>query len=203
MTDYMARLHGVYASGDAWSTGLRISSNQVPDALLTTFSAAWIAAWTDGTHGLSALYHTSTTTTGFTVAALNGSMKEVSKLFLADAHAGTSSDTALPERDAVVVSLRSTYIQKFGRGRMFLPAPVEGIVVTGEYTSAAMTRVKAAITALFAAIQADGSTVFVTNLHALKDGTPPYRKTVITSLMVARKPGSQERRTDRQAPNYV
>lgn len=203
MTDFYAQMHGTYGNGDGWSTGLRITSNQTPDALLTTFSNAWIAAWTNGTYGLNTLYHTDTTTTEYTVAPLDGNMREVTKSVLTSITPGTSSDTALPNDNAIVVSLRSPYIGKSRRGRAFLPAPVEGIVSAGQYTSASMTRVKTAFQSVLTAIQADGSTVFVTNLKPLKDLTPAFRKTVITSILVARKTATQTRRTDREASNYV
>jgi hypothetical protein len=203
MTDYFAQVHGKFASNDVWSFGWRVTSNQTPSAFLTTWSNAWVAAWTDGTHGLDALYNTTTSIQSFSVATLNASMHQTAKVELVSAQPGTSSDTALPDLNAICVSLRSTNIQKHGRGRTFLPAPVEGIVDTGLYTSTAMTRVKAAVTAVRSAITADGSTQFVTNLKALKDGTPPYQKTVITSILVARKPSTQERRDDPLPANYV
>jgi hypothetical protein len=203
MTDYYAQMHGVMPSGDSWSTGLHITSNQSRSALLTTFSNAWIAAWTNGTYGLNTLYFTGTTTTSYSVANLNGTMQQVQKDRLTSVTPGTSSDTALPDQNAIVVSLRSPFIQAYGRGRIYLPPPVEGIVNAGEYTSAAMTRVKTAVQSVFTAIQSDGSTIFVTNMKALKDGTPPFRKTVITSILVSRKPGSQDRRAERELPNYV
>lgn len=203
MTDYYAQVHGKFASGDSWSFGWHITSNQTPDALLTTWSNAWIATWTDGTHGLQTLYNTTTTISYFTVATLNASMKQTAKVELVSAQPGTSSDTPLPDEDAVLVSLRSPSIQKHGRGRTFLPAPVEGIVDTGLYTNTAMTRVKTAVSAVRSAITADGSTQFVTNDHVLKDGTPPYQKTVITYILVARKPSRQGKRQDPLTSNYV
>lgn len=203
MTDYICKLQGTFANGDGWSVGLRVTSNQTEAALVTTWNAAWADAWTNGAYGLDSLYHTDTVTTQTTVATLNGTMHEVTKTVSPFAHAGTSSDTALPNRDAVLVSLRSPSIQKHGRGRMYLPAPVEGIVVSSEYTSAAMTRVKTAIQAVFTAIRADGSTIFVTNLQPLKDGTPAFQKTVITTILVARLPATQRRRTDPDSSNYV
>lgn len=203
MTDYFAQVHGTFADGDVWSFGWHISSNQTPDAMLTTWSNAWIAAWTDGTHGLQTLYKTTTSIANFTVATLNASMKQTAKVELVSAQPGTSSDTPLPDEDAICVSLRSPNIQKHGRGRTFLPAPVEGIVDTGLYTSTAMTRVKTAVQAVRSAVTADGSTQFVTNMEALKDGTPPYQKTVITSILVARKPSRQGRRQDPLTSNYV
>jgi hypothetical protein len=203
MADYMAQMHGTYGNGDSWSTGLRITSNQTESGLLTTFSAAWTAAWTDGVHGLQPLYHTDTATSFYSVATLSGNMHEVTKSVLPSITAGTAADTPLPNDTAFLVSLRSPFVQKWGRGRAFLPAPVEGVLVSNEFTLASATRVKAAFLAVLTAIRADGSTIFVTSLHPPKNGGGQFLKTVITSHIVARKPASQRRRSDPDLPNYV
>lgn len=203
MTDYYTQLHGSFGDGTPWSTGLHITSNQSEASLATTMVNAWFAAWTDTSHGLEALYPTTTSTDTVSVATLNGTMKEVSKTVLAAVNPGTTSGDSLPFRLATLVSLRSPSIQKHGRGRMFLPAMDETFVNADLLTSAAATRVSAAIAELFAAIRADGSTVFVTNKKALKDGTPAYQKTVITSQLVSRKPAGQFRRVKRVPAIYV
>lgn len=203
MTDYYAQVHGTYQDGTTWSFGNHITSSQPIGTLLTTWSNAWTAAWTDGTHGLQTIYPTTTVMQSFTVARLNGSMREVEKVNAASGLAGGSSDSSLPYMLAFLVSLRSNLIQKTNRGRIYLPAPVEGIVVNDVYTSAAATRVRDAIAAAYSAIRADGSTIFVTNMKKLKDDTPAFQKTVITTQKASRKPARQSRRVTKVATIYV
>jgi len=203
MTDYYARTHGHYQNGDVWSFGWHITSGQTLPGLLTTWSNAWIAAWTDGTFGIESLYHTDTVMDGWDVYSLNGIMRATFKDSLVNAQLGTSSDTPLPNRNAILVELQSPSVKKSGRGFSYLPAPVEGIVVNGSYTSVAMTRVKTAVNSVRTAINADGSTVFVFNRLVEKDLTPPFTKTVITSLRVSLKPSTQRRRTDPDVGIYV
>lgn len=206
MTDYYCRAHGTFENGDVWSTGLHITSNQTRTSLLTTFSNAWIAAWTDGTHGLDALYHTDVVMQGWDVYELDAKLKGLFKASLLSAQAGTSSDTPPANEQTTVVEWSAPLINKRGRGFSRLPGLVEGVLVNGSYTSTAGTRVKSAMLSIQAAIQADGSTIFVAPTNVKfppKDGTPLYTKTVLTSLRVSLKPGSAVRRQDPLASVYV
>ncbi len=203
MTDYKAEVHGAYAGGRPWSFGVHITSTQPLSTLATTWTAAVNGAWTDGTHGLQAIYHTDTVVADTTVATLNGTMHETTKQLTPLSLAGTSSDTTLPWEVALCVSLRSGLIQRHNRGRMFLPAFVEGAVTNNIISSTTCTRVRDAIAAMFAAVRADGSTIFVFNRKALVDLTPPFQKTVITSQLVSNKPARQSRRTKSIIPTYV
>lgn len=196
-------MKGRFENGDVWSIDWTVESNQPLSTLLTTWSNAWVSAWTDGTHGLDTLYHTDTSIQSFTVYQLNGIMEGVQRVDLASVQPGTSSDTPLPNRNAILMGKVSALVGKTSRGYSYLPAPVEGIVVNGSYTSASMTRVKAALATVLTAIQADGSAVFIFNRKVTKAGVPPYTKTVVTGLRVSEKVATQRRRTDPEVPVYV
>ena len=206
MTDYYARAHGTFQNGDDWSTGLHITSNQTLSGLLTTFSNAWIAAWTNGTYGLQTLYHTDVVMQGWDVYQLNAVLRGVFKDSLTSAQPGTSSDTAPANEQAVLIEWTSPSIAKTGRGFSYLPGLVEGVLVNGSYTSVAGTRVKTAMQSIKAAINADGSTIFTAPSNPKmppKSGIPLYTKTVLTDLRVSLKPTSQDRRQDANTTIYV
>jgi len=206
MTDYYARAKGTFVNGDDWSTGIHITSNQTLNGLLTTFSNAWIGAWTNGTYGLNGLYHTDVILQGWDVYQLNATLRGVFKAELLNAQPGTSSDTAPANEQAVLVEWTSPSIAKTGRGFSYLPGLVEGVLVNGSYTSVAGTRVKTAMLSILAAINADGSTVFTAPSNPKappKSGVPLYTKTVLTGLRVSLKPSSQDRRQDANTTVYV
>jgi hypothetical protein len=204
VTDYKCTVHGQYPGGRPWSFGVRVTSNQTLAALSTTWNSAVSAAWTDGTHGLQAIYHTTTSVEFTRVAVLNGLQREVQTQITPLVLAGSSSDTSLPWEVAMLVSLRSAYVGKHNRGRFYLPAIVEGVVVDNVIASSTCTRVRDAVAAMLGAIRADGSTIYVVNLKPLKDGiTPAFTKTVITSQLTSNKPARQSRRTKSQTAAYV
>ncbi len=206
MADYYAKVSGVFENGRPWDFGFHISSAQSPDSINTTFSNAIIDMWTSGAHGLQTLYPTTTELGLTTVYTLDAKMRAVEKRFASHALPGTSSIDSLPNLNSTLVSLRGNSTRKTGRGRVFLPAMAEDQVNNNRLIDAAATRTKAAMVALFAAINADGSTFFVTPTdvkHPPKDGTPLYSKTVVTTPLVSKKPARQARRDNKSSPNYV
>jgi hypothetical protein len=205
VTDYYAQVYGQFSTDIAWSFGMHITSAQAESALLTTWSNAWNAAWTDGTHGLQTLYPTTTEITSYSVATLNAIYEQTTKSRLAATHAGTSTDDSLPYLNSTLVSLRSTSVNRHGRGRFFLPAMVETVVNNDVLIDTAVTRTSAAVNAVKTAIQADGSTVFVVDKgqpHAIPP-VPVGPKYVITSWLVSNKPSRQSRRVRKVRPVYT
>lgn len=203
MPDYYAQVIGEYGSTLGWSFGQHITSASAEATLAAAWHDAWGTAWTSGSFGLRTLYPTSTAIVNVTVATLNATMHEVSKTRLALATAGISSTDSLPLQEAVVVSWRGQAIQRYGRGRWFLPALCEDEVNGDVVIDSAATRIKTAVQSVYTAITTDGSTFFVTNKKALKDGTPPYRKTLVTTPLVALKPARQSKRVRRVPTSYM
>lgn len=206
MTDYLVQMHGAYADGMVWSSGLHVTSNQSPDALNTTWSNAVQDFWTSATHGVEIFYPVGTTLDTTTVATLNATMHQIAKKRVPHTLAGTAAGDSLPYQEAILVSLRGDSIQKTGRGRIFLPALEETFVNNNIVTPTTTARIKAAMSAVFAAINADGSTVFVTPTNVKKppkNGVPLYTKTVVTTPLVSNKPARQSRRVSKVAPVYV
>jgi hypothetical protein len=203
VTDYYAQMHGAYAGGIPWSTGVHITSNQSEAALSTTWGNAVQTLWTDGANGIETLYPTSTSLVETSVATLNGTMHEVTKTRTSHLIPGTSTADTLPYQEAIVISLRGNSVRRSGRGRMFLPALAEDQVNSDALITAAQTRLSNAFKALFLSIQADGSTFFVFNRLPLKDGTAAFTKSVVTTPRVSNKPARQSRRVAKIAPSYM
>ena len=205
MTDYYAQVYGKYTTDISWSFGLHITSSQAESALLTTWSNAWHAAWTDSGHGLNLLYPTTTGITGYSVATLNGIYEETSKSRATSTDVGTASGDSLPFLNATLVSLRSTSVSRHGRGRFFLPAMVETSVNADVLDSGDAARTSTAVNSVKTAIQADGSTIFVVDKgkpHAIPP-VPAGPKFVITQWLVSNKPARQSRRVKKVRPVYT
>lgn len=208
MTDYYCQVHGVFDTGETWSTGLHVTSARVPADMLATWTSAINNAWTNASFGLQTLYPVGTKTTKVSVATLNATMREIAKIEDTSVqHAGTATGDTLPFLNSSLISLRSANIQRKGRGRLYLPAMEETFVNDDVVIQSAVDKMKAAWQAVFAAIQADGSTVFVFNRQPTSDKHPPvipaYTKEVITTVLASNKPARQSRRTRRKAAVYT
>lgn len=189
MTSYLARIHGHYASGRDWGTSLHVSSSDTPAVLLTNWAAAVSDWWTNGSHGVNTFYPTSTILDSVDVVTLddatgNQIARTVPQVLTL---AGASSDTGLPDRNSVHISLRGTVIGPGTLGGMRLPAPVEGTVTNGEYTNALVTRMGTAARALLSAVGSDGSVVFIWNRQPTLHKPVAFTKTTMTTAECSSK----------------
>jgi len=209
MTLFTATAHGVYLSGRAWS----FRQHFVSSATLATIEFDWTtaaqAAWTDGTHGLQTLYPTTTvfnttrTYQNLIVAGTPGKIIAVAAAEDGFTHAGTSANDGLPDQNAVLVSLRSATVGPNGRGRTYLPAIDETIVVGDVINSTPATRVTTAMTALRTAMAAAGHVQGVWNdLSTLRDPAIGTTKP-ITSCKTDRVMRTQRRRVRKELASYV
>jgi len=203
MPDYFAQVHGVLPSGRSWSTGRHITSNQTEAELLTTWQNAWTSAWNLATTGLSTVFPAGLSITQFTVATLNGSMRELTKSAADVDLVGTATGDSLPSNSSVVIDWRSNSVQRTGRGRQALPPVAEDMSTLDMLTTTAKNNIKAAMTTVRTAVNADGSTFFVFPTTETKNGTPPFTKTVLTSVSVRDKVGSQRRRYKKEPVSYT
>lgn len=209
MPDYYMQVLGEYTSSLGWSFGQHITSSSSEASLAASWHLAWTGAWTDGSFGLQTLYPTGTAITEVTVATLSASMKELSKTRLALAEAGIASDDTLPFQNSVCVSWRGTNIQRYGRGRWFLPAPIETIINNNVLTNTAATRIKNAVNYVYSQMSAGGNTFFVTNKKDIIDKVthavlvPAFTKQIVTTPFVATKPARQSRRVRKVPSSYV
>lgn len=195
MADYYARIKGHMPSGRGWGTGLHITSTDTASDLLTIWAAQVTSWWTDGTHGLNTLYATGTVIDTVDVATFNGVGQVIARTAPTTLTlAGTSADTALPDRDSAVVTLRGTGIGPGTIGHMKLPPPVEGVVVNGEFTSTFYDRVGVASRALVSGVSADGSQVFIWNREATLHKPTAFTKTIMVTAQGSSKVGMQTSR---------
>lgn len=203
MADYFARIKGHYASGRTWSTGLHITSTDTAATILSNWIAQVTSFWTDGTHGLDTVYATGTVIDTVDVATLNGTMQTVARTAPTTLSlAGTSVDTALPDRNSAVVTLRASGVGPGTIGHMKLPAPVEGTVSGGEFQSTFYDRVGVAARALLSGMTADGSQVFIFNKEATLHKPLAFTKTIMVTAQGSSKVGSQESRVKSVKPSF-
>ena len=203
MTDYAMKVRGRLTSNEAYSWTWNITSLQTPSALVTTLAAGLTDMWNNGTYGLGAQYAPGIRLDEFDVVTLDGAFRETAKLSHTLSLVGTSGDAPLADKTTMVMKKVSTGLRRNQRGFTHLPAPVEGVLSGGLYTTTARNRFTTAMRALLSAITADGSTLFVhTGDAATVGGVPPHTKTVITDVTCSNKPGTQRNRMNKVVGVY-
>lgn len=209
MALYRCVAYGTYLSGRQWSFRQNFSSS----ATLATVEADWfaqvVAAWTDGTHGLQTLYPTTTSllrTRTYSLFLTLGPPILVKASAAAEdpaVHAGTSANDGLPDQNATVVSLRTAGVGVNNRGRTFLPALDETIVVGDVIGSVQATRVSTAMTALRAGMAAAGHVQVIFNDRPTVHDPVTATTKPVTLCETDRVMRSQRRRTRKSPAQYV
>lgn len=202
MADYVCFVRGVLPNGRSWSTERKITSNQAPATLLTTWANAWTSAWNLATTGLGVMYDANTKITEFEVGTLNPSMRKIAKSLDPVSLVGTSTGDPYSANNTVVWTWESTVTQKYGRGNMKLPPPTEAFIDGDVLTAAAGANFKAAAASIQSAITADGSTFFVAPKYTTESGQPAFAKTVLTSVLVREQLGTERKRTKKEQKTY-
>jgi hypothetical protein len=209
MTLYRCVARGIYTSGRTWTFRQNFLSSAVLATVQSDWSAQLVSAWTDGTHGLETLYPTTTVldqARTYQLFLTLGPPIKVKASFSAltnFSHAGTSANDGLPDQDAVVVSLRTAGVGVNNRGRTFLPAIDETIVVGDIINSTPATRVTTAMTALRTGMAAAGHTqVLFNDKPTVLDPVTATTKPV-TLCETDRVVRTQRRRIRKEAAQYV
>jgi hypothetical protein len=179
MTLFRCSAHGVQPSGRPWSISIGHSSSASVSAVESDWAAQVSSAWTNGTHGIETLFPTATvldvtrtdalhlvTISGVDKLRVNGVAQDTLTL------AGTSANPSLPEQNAVLVSERTVFPGREGRGRVHLPAPDVTLVTAGELGTTPTTRVSTAMEALRAGMAAAGHQPVIITYKKTLIGTP-------------------------------
>lgn len=209
MALYRCVAYGIYDSGRTWSFRQNFSSAAVLATVQADWAAQVAAAWTDGTHGLQTLYPTTTVLNKartYQLFLTLGPPILVKASFAAEStftHAGTSTNDGLPDQDATVVSLRTAGVGPNNRGRTFLPALDETIVVGDIIGSTEATRVTTAMTALRTGMAAAGHTQVLFNDRPTVHDPVTATTKPVTLCETDRVMRSQRRRVRKLAAQYV
>lgn len=198
------KVHGRLTSNEPYSWAWGITSTQTPGALVTTMAAALTDMWANGTYGVGSQYSPGIRLDDFDIITLDGTFTETLKLTHTLSLVGTSADAPLSDKSTMVMRKVSPGLKRWQRGFTHLPAPVEGTLVNGLYTSVVRDRFTTAMRAVRTAIAADGSTLYVHTGAAdpLHPTRPAYTKTVIDDVTCSNKPGSQRNRMNKVVGVY-
>lgn len=182
MTLFRATASGVLPDGRIWSFRMHYSSGlsvtQVENDWHTQVDIAWSTAGTP----LKIFYPAGTTLTAtkaeqLLVVAFAGP-PAVSKLRATAVAqnlttiAGTNANPALPDQNAILVSLRNGSPGKENRGRIHLPAPSQNLVTLGKLASTDAANVSTAINGVMTGMIASGHNPVLATYVLSKTGSP-------------------------------
>lgn len=209
MALYRCVAYGVYSSGRTWSFRQHFSSSAALATVQSDWNAQVTALYTNGTYGIETLYPATTVcnlTRTYQLFLTLGPPIKVKAAAAAQntaALAGTSANDGLPDQDAVVVSLRTAGVGVNNRGRTFLPAVDETIVVGDILGSTPATRVTTAMTALRTGMAAASHVQVVFNDRPTVHDPVTATTKPVTLCETDRVIRTQRRRIRKEAAQYV
>jgi hypothetical protein len=163
-------------------------------ASVASVEANWLtamtAAWSTIANPLKALYPAGTVleqtkTEALTIVALPGpparsGLRAAGVSEDNPAIAGTSANPALPDQNAILVSLRGALPGKENRGRIHLPAPDQTLVTAGQLSSTTAGHVTTAIDGVLTSMAAAGNAPVVVTYTASLTGRAVGTTSAIT-----------------------
>jgi hypothetical protein len=203
MPDYRLKILGQYTNGRPWSTRFHVTGSATEPALSAAFSSALTAMWNGGTPAFSSYFSPEVKIIGTLTSTMSPTMKQTTgtptEVFLP----GTGTVGSMAYQTSPLISLRTPQMTRSGRGRSYLPPMDVAQIIDDTMVEATQTAVAAGVETFIGAVKATGVQFFLYNEYTLKDGTPPFTKTIVNYAEVSSKFATQRRRTRKIIPSYV
>jgi hypothetical protein len=203
MANFRCQVFGLLGSTLPWSVHMNFTGSVTEAACETAWKAANEVFWaTDATPFLS-YCNADVSVTAYQSATMNATWHQTTLTRDLVSHSGTNVNDSLPWDSAVVVTFRSSFRQKTGRARWYLPAVAHSHLTSHVYDNAMTTQIASLMGTLRASMSAAGLTQITYNSRILVDGTPAFTTHTISGGDVPNKPASQDRRTSKIVPTRV
>jgi hypothetical protein len=204
MTFFLHTARGTFDDGGFWSFGIQ-SSGSVSEASAESTWAAAVSAFF-GDANVKTYYSTGTTLTQTSTSTASATFRQTTITRTGHSVAGTSTAAQLPTVLGVVATWYTANATRFGRGRIFLPAPAVtalGTGLTGHLDPTVAGNIKTALATLFASMSAGGLTQILYTRKETRSGVPADTTSQVTGRVLQGKIHVQRRRSDKIiAPTY-
>jgi hypothetical protein len=203
MTFFICEATGLLGTSYPWSMRMITEGTASEAASETAWDDAIAAMF--GYSTLLPYIPTTTILTGTSTSTASATFTQTTKTSTTHDSAGTSTSPSLPYHVCEILSLRTAYATRWGRGRVYFPP-----LATNAVASTGGTLLAAAITALADAWEAFftglGSTLSVQILHRrapLSGAVAAYSTTPVNSAFVSNMFDTQRRRADKFVQTYT
>lgn len=199
MTFYLHKANGKFADGGFWSFGLTTSGSISESAAETAWAAAVVAFFTDT--NVATYYSTGAELLQTSTSTASATFRQTTKTATSHTTVGTSTGNQLPTVLGLVVSLYTGNATRYGRGRMFLPAPTTTVLDTapqdGMLTATVGGHIGTAVATWFNSLATAGLTPVLYTRRATRSGIPADTTSQILTRKVQGKLHVQKRRSDK------
>lgn len=203
MAFYLAQVSGLLNASFPWSMNAVLSSNNTESAVSTAFDAAIRGVFTNAT---LAPYIPSTVTVDETsVSTASSEFKQTTKTVVTGSDAGTSSSLALPYHTCEIITFRTAYATRWGRGRWYFPPLATNALAADGFSilAAAQDAMQTAFNAYFAAVGSSYTHQILHRKTTAGDGRSAYTTDQVATVDIPSTFAVQRRRADKLVPTRV
>lgn len=199
MANYLLVAGGELDNAFPWSiTGACVSSESESQVALA-WNTVWASVFGDAT--FAAFIPPMTKFTFSSASTASATLHQTTKTETTDSVAGTSTSPAIAFNSATIITLRTSFATRWGRGRWYFPGLATNALATNgyNYSAAAMTALSNALTSALTTFTAS-AVLSVAHHNVIVGGPAQYSLTSVIGGDVSDQIARQGRRADKRLP---
>lgn len=203
MAFYLLNGSGLLNGSFPWSVNAVCTSNASEATVATVFDGAFRAIFTDA--GLTTYIPTTVEITETSVSTASAEFKQTTKTRTTSTTAGTSTSIALPYHTCEIVTFRTAYATKWGRGRWYLPPLATNALAADGFTilAAAQTDLQHGMNDYFSAVGSTYQHVILHKKATAGSARAAFTTDVVTAADIPSTFSVQRRRADKVVPSRL
>lgn len=203
MAFYLAQASGLLNAAFPWSINFVLSSNNTESAVSATFNTAIRGVFTNAS--LAPYIPTTVNITETSVSTASSQFKQTTKTVVTATTAGTSTSVSLPYQLCEILTFRTPYATKWGRGRLYFPPLATNALGAGGFTilAAAQTAMQTAWNAYFTAVGANYSHYILHRKTTAGGARTAFSTDQVATADIPSTFSVQTRRADKLVPSRL
>jgi hypothetical protein len=203
MAYYLAQASGLLNSSFPWSMNYVLSATESESAISALFNTAIRGVFTDTE--LTTYIPTTVEMTETSVSTASATFKQTTKTTVSATTAGTGTSVALPYAICEIITFRTSYATKWGRGRSYFPPlGVNALGASGfSILAAAQSALQHAWNGYFTAVASTYTHVILHKKATAGDARAAYTVDTVATADIPSTFAVQSRRADKLVPSRL
>lgn len=203
MAYYLAQVSGLLNTSFPWSMNFVLSATESEASVAALFNTAIRGVFTDV--DLAPYIPTTVEISETSVSTASATFKQTTKTSTAATTAGTSTSVSLPYQVCEIITWRTSFATKWGRGRSYFPCLATNAIAAGgfELVAAAQTAFQHAWNGYFTAVSATYQHVILHKKATAGGARAAYTTDVVAAADIPLTFAVQTRRADKLVPSRL
>lgn len=200
---YLAQVSGLLNTSFPWSMNAVLSAAAAEGTVSTAFDTAIRGVFTQ--IAFKEYIPTTVEITATSVSTASATFKQTTKTTVSSTTAGVSASIALPYQTCEILTFRTSYATKWGRGRWYFPPLATNALAADGFSilSTAQGAMQAAFDAYFTAVGSTYQHVILHKKATVGDGRLAYTTDTVAAADIPSTFAVQRRRADKLVPSRL